>query len=93
MIGNKFLNALYLCKDENTSLNLLMESLKRKDPALIKSLQVPENIDSCTDDEKRFLTIAAALIDYYLQNCGTEVPDWLRNKQLCFDKPFFFRKD
>jgi len=39
-----------------------------------------------------YLTKASALIDYYLQIHGIEVPDWLRDERLCFEKPYYHSK-
>ncbi len=32
------------------------------------------------------------MIDYYLQLHGIEVPDWLRDKKLVFDQPYYHPK-
>ena len=89
MIGNKYLQVLYEYPDEDTSLNQLLELLKLKDKKFIDSLYEPVNIDVCNDKEIRYVTIVSALIDYYLQLYGIEVPDWLRDEKLRFDKPYY----
>ncbi len=90
MIGNRFLKELYEIKDEDTGLNILLETLKRKDHEFINSLNYPVNIDQCNDNEIRFLTIACSLIDYYLQEAGIDIPEWLRDSRLCFDTPYYY---
>lgn len=92
MIGNKYLQDLFEYPDEDTSLNQLLELLKSKDTKFIDSLYKPVNIDKCSDEELRYLTKASALIDYYLQIHGIEVPSWLRNEKLSFSKPYYHPK-
>lgn len=90
MIGNRFLKELYEIKDEDTGLNILLETLKRKDQEFINSLNYPVDIGRCNEKEIRFLTIACSLIDYYLQEAGIDIPEWLRDSRLCFDKPYYW---
>lgn len=89
MIGNKYLKSLYEYKDKDTSLNQLLELLKSKDNSFTESLYKPVDINECTDKEIEYLTVAAALIDYYLQVYGIEVPNWIRDEKLIFDKPYY----
>lgn len=89
MIGNKYLQELFDYPDEDTSINQLLELLKYKDIKFIDSLKEPVNIDVCNDKEIEYLTKVSALIDYYLQIHGIEVPDWLRDEKLRFDKPYY----
>lgn len=89
MIGNKYLQGLFEYPDEDTSLNQLLELLKAKDKGFINSLCTPVNLDACNDKEIRYLTLVSALIDYYLQICGLEVPDWLRDEKLSFNEPYY----
>jgi hypothetical protein len=89
MIGNKCLQELFDYPDEDTSLNQLLELLKCKDMKFINSLKEPVNIDLCSDKEREYLTKVSALIDYYLQIHGIEVPDWIRDQKLIFDKPYY----
>jgi hypothetical protein len=89
MIGNKYLQALFNYPDEDTSLNQLLELLKYKDMNFIGSLKEPIDIDLCTDKEIKYLTKVSALIDYYLQIHDIEVPDWIRDEKLEFDKPYY----
>ena len=89
MIGNKYLQELCDHPDEDTSLNQLLELLTYKDMKFIHSLKEPVNIDLCTDKEIEYLTKVSALIDYYLQIHGIEVPDWIRDEKLKFDKPYY----
>lgn len=89
MIGNTFLKALYGYPDEDTSLNQLLELLRSKDQRFLDSLYKPLDVDASTDDERRFLTVVSALIDYHLQLYQMAIPDWLRNEKLCFDKPYY----
>lgn len=92
MIGNNYLQLLYEYPDEDTSLNQLLELLKSKDMKFIESLNEAVNIDLCNNLELKYLTKAAALIDYYLQIYGMEVPDWLRDEKLEFTKPYYHSK-
>lgn len=89
MIGNKYLQELCDYPDEDTSLNQLLELLTYKDMKFIHSLKEPVNIDLCNDKEIEYLTKVSALIDYYLQIHGIEVPDWIRDEKLKFDKPYY----
>ena len=90
MIGNKFLQSLFDYPDEDTSLNQLLELLKYKDVKFIDSLSNDLiDIDLCTDEEIRYLTKISAIIDYYLQIHDIGVPNWLRNKKLRFDRPYY----
>lgn len=92
MIGNKYLLALFNYLDEDTSLNQLLELLKYKDMQFIDSLNESIDIDLCTDKEIKYLTKVSALIDYYLQIHDIEVPDWIRDEKLKFDKPYYHSK-
>lgn len=92
MIGNKYLRDLFEYPDEDTSINQLLELLKSKDMDFINSLYNPIDIDKCSEKEIKYLTKVSALIDYYLQLHGIEVPDWLRYERLRFNKPYFHPK-
>ena len=93
MIGNSYLQGLFEYTDEDTSLNQLLELLTYKDTKFIDSLwNEPVDPDSCTEEEIVYLTKASALIDYYLQIHRIEVPDWLRDERLCFEKPYYHSK-
>ncbi|NLJ59877.1 MAG: hypothetical protein GX338_02890 [Firmicutes bacterium] len=93
MIGNSYLQGLFEYTDEDTSLNQLLELLAYKDAKFIDSLwNEPVDPDSCTEEEIVYLTKVSALIDYYLQVHGMEVPDWLRDERLCFEKPYYHSK-
>ena len=59
-----------------------MDSLKRE----------PAQIDSCNEEEREYLVKVSALIDYCLQLRETEVPDWLRDDRLTFEKPYYYPK-
>lgn len=90
MIGNKYLDDLFNYSDEDTSINQLLELLKFKDKKLINSLyKEPVNLKLCTDKELKYLTKISALIDYYLQIHDMEVPNWLRDEILQFDRPYY----
>lgn len=89
MIGNKYLQSLFNYPDEDTSINQLLELLKSKDKDFILSLSKPVDFDQCNDEEINYLTKVSAIIDYYLQKQGLDVPTWLRNDKLKFDKPYF----
>ena len=90
MIGNKYLQSLYKYSDKDTSLNQLLELLKSKDKQFIDSMYNSVDINLCNADELRYLTIAAALIDYYMQINDIDIPEWLRNEKLIFDKPYYY---
>lgn len=92
MIGNKYLKDLFEYLDEDTSINQLLELLKSKDMDFINSLYNPIDIDNCNDEEIKYLIKVSALIDYYLQLHDIEVPDWLRDERLTFEKPYFHSK-
>lgn len=92
MIGNKYLQSLFDYQDEDTSLNQLLEMLKYKDAEFIESLNNPVNLELCTDKEIIYLTKVSSLIDYYLQSHNIEVPQWLRDEKLSFDKPYYHSK-
>lgn len=89
MIGNKYLEELFNYPDEDTALNQLLEMLKNKDEKFINSLNEPINLTLCDKKEIEFLTKVSALIDYYLQIHGLEVPDWLRDDKLSFKTPYY----
>ena len=89
MIGNKYLQELFLQPDEDTGLNQLLELLVAKDRGFIHSLNEPVDMDLCTAAETAYLTKASALIDYYLQINGLPVPAWLRHEKLQFDRPYY----
>jgi len=90
MIGNKYLQELYDYPDENAALNQLLEMLKSQDMNFINSLKQQKiDIEQCNETELCFLIKASALIDYYLQLQNIEVPQWLRNEKLRFEKPYF----
>ena len=92
MIGNASLESLYAYSDLDTSINQLLELLNKKDREFLGSLYVSLDLTNLDDDERRFLTIISAIIDYHLQLYQLDVPDWLRDKTLCFDKPYFYSK-
>ncbi len=92
MIGNRYLKDLFEYPDEDTSINQLLELLKSKDVDFINSLYNPIDIDNCNDGELKYLIKVSALIDYYLQLHDIEVPDWLRDERLRFEKPYFHPK-
>lgn len=82
MIGNKYLRDLFEYSDEDTSINQLLELLKFRDVEFIDSLEhEPVNLGACNNEEIKYLTKVSALIDYYLQLHGLEVPDWLRDNR------------
>lgn len=92
MIGNKYLKGLFEYPDEDTTINQLLELLKSKDMKFINSLYEPLDIDNCNDEEIKYLIKISALIDYYLQLHNIEVPVWLRDERLRFEKPYFHSK-
>ena len=93
MIGNSYLQGLFEYPDEDMSLNQLLELLTYKNIKFIDSLwDEPVDLNSCTEEEMVYLTKASALTDYYLQVHGMQVPDWLRDERLCFEKPYYHSK-
>src|SRR5699024_3242565 len=90
MIGNKYIKKLFNYPDEDTSINELLELLKYKDLNFIDSLKEEDiNLDLCTNDEIRYLTKVSSLIDYYFQIHELEIPKWIRDKRLQFNKPYY----
>ncbi|MGI5822457.1 MAG: hypothetical protein ACOX6Z_00725 [Dethiobacteria bacterium] len=89
MIGNKYLQELFECPDEDSALNQLLEILKSKDAKLMDSLDRPVDLNLCNNEEIIFLTKVAALVDYYLQLHGIKVPAWIRDEKLEFDRPYY----
>lgn len=89
MIGNNYLNDLFNYLDEDLALNQLLEMLKFHEEDFIKSLYTPNDLKLCAQEEIDFLTKVAALIDYHLQINGLEVPLWIRDERLEFDKPYY----
>ncbi len=89
MIGNKYLQELFKCPDEDSALNQLLELLKSKDAKLMDSLARPVDLNLCKDEEIIFLTKVAALVDYYLQLHGIKVPAWIRDEKLEFERPYY----
>jgi|GEM_PF-1714584 len=67
MIGNNYLNSLYAYPDLDTSINQLLELLSTKDKGFLESLYVPLDIGALDDEERHYLTIVSAIIDYHLQ--------------------------
>ena len=92
MIGNKYIKGLFEYQDEDTTINQLLELLKSKDTKFINSLYEPLDIDDCDDEEIEYLIKISALIDYYMQLHKIEVPAWLRDERLRFEKPYFHSK-
>ncbi|MDO9580960.1 MAG: hypothetical protein Q7J06_10420 [Bacteroidales bacterium] len=92
MIGNKYLQALFDYPDEDTSINQLLELLKSKDSKFLNSLSEAINFELCSEEEIKFLTKVSALIDYSLQQLNIDVPEWLRDDKLSFDKPYYYSK-
>lgn len=93
MIGNKYLLELYDYDDRDMSFNQLAEYLNLDNKAFIDSLKDEQvDINTCNSKEIKFLTMASAIIDYYLQIKNIEVPSWLRNEKLRFKKPVWYTK-
>lgn len=93
MIGNKCLEELFNYQDEDTSINQLLELLKYKDSNFISSLKREHvNLDLCSHDEIKYLTKISCLIDYYLQIHELEIPKWIRDERLVFDRPYYHLK-
>lgn len=90
MIGNEYLKELFEHPDENHALNHLLDLTKKQDENFVQSIKDnPPDLDLCTQEELNFLTKVAAIIDYLFQLNGIEVPAWLRDSRLEFDKPYF----
>lgn len=93
MIGNDYLLELYHYDDLDSSFNQLAEYLNSNNEAFVTSLKIqPVDITSCNNEEIEFLTMASAIIDYYLQIKNIEVPSWIRHSQLKFKNPKWYTK-
>src|SRR5660397_130884 len=93
MIGNSYLKELYEYEDMDTSLNQLLEYIKFKDKGFIASIfEYPVNLDDCNSKEIFFLTLTAAIIDYFFQITGINIPEWIRDERLVFEKPYYYSK-
>ena len=49
-------------------------------------------LDLCTDVEIRYLTKISSLIDYCFQIHELEIPEWIRDKRLQFERPYYHIK-
>lgn len=93
MIGNNYLKELYEYEDTDMSLNQLLEYIKFKDKGFIKSIfESPVNIDDCNAKEIIFLTLTAAIIDYFFQINEIDIPEWIRDERLVFEVPYYYPK-
>lgn len=92
MIGNEYLDELYNNVDEDTSLNQILELIKSKDKNFIQSLEKPIDLDICNPEELKFIIKVSAIVDYFFQINGIDVPEWLRDSRLKFDKPYYHSK-
>jgi len=93
MIGNSYLKELYEYEDTDMSLNQLLEYIKFKDKEFIKSIfESPVNIDDCNSKEIFFLTLTAAIIDYFFQINEIDIPEWIRDERLVFQEPYYYSK-
>lgn len=90
MIGNEYLKKIFEYCDENHALNHLLDLIKKSDDKFIQSIKDnPPDLDFCNQGELNFLIKVASIIDYKFQLKGIEVPDWLRDARLEYDKPYF----
>jgi len=93
MIGNRYLKKLYEYEDTDMSLNQLLEYIKFKDKEFIKSIfEYPVNLDECNSKEIFFLTLTAAIIDYFFQINEIDIPEWIRDERLVFQEPYYYSK-
>jgi len=93
MIGNSYLKELYEYEDTDTSLNQLLEYIKFKDKGFIESIfEYPVNLDNCNSKEIFFLTLTAAIIDYFFQINEIDIPEWIRDERLVFQEPYYYSK-
>lgn len=93
MIGNRYLDQIYNERDEDTSLNQLLQLLQSKDRGFIKSLTTePIEVELLDERELLFITKVVALIDYYLQAQHIVVPLWLRHPRLSMKYPYYHQK-
>lgn len=93
MIGNKYLQELYLIEDEDLALSELLEMLTYKDKKFIQSMyETPVDLSTCNTAELTFLTKVVALIDYFFQLHKLEVPRWIRDDRLTFEYPYYHPK-
>jgi len=93
MIGNSYLKELYEYEDLDMSLNQLLEYIKFKDKGFVESIfECPVNLDNCGPKEIFFLTLSAAIIDYFFQINEIDIPEWIRDERLVFEKPYYYSK-
>lgn len=92
MIGNDYLNKLFAYPDEDTAINQLLEFLASCDEEFLASLYENVDLNECSPEELTYLTKVSALIDYMLQLNELEIPDWIRDERLVFDKPYYHSK-
>ncbi|MBN2284820.1 MAG: hypothetical protein JXQ26_07280 [Tissierellales bacterium] len=93
MIGNSYLEVLYEYEDMDTSLNQLLEYIKFEDKYFIESIfDEPVYLDACDSEELFFLTVSSAIMDYFFQIKGLDIPEWIRDERLAFDTPYYYSK-
>lgn len=93
MITNSYLKMFYEYPDRDTSINQLLEFLRFKHPKFLSNIKenVPQ-FDLLTEDEKNFLIVASALIEYCLSDMQVAIPNWINDDFLRFKKPFFYNR-
>ncbi len=91
MIGNKFMRSLFEEKDRDFAISELLEYLKFVDDTFINKIKIVE-LENITEEERQFLTITSALIDFFLQKNDLEIPEWIRDSKLVFDEPHFYQQ-
>ena len=93
MITNSYLKMFYEYSDRDTSINQLLEFLKFKHPKFLANIREEEpQFNLLTEEEKSFLIIASALIEYCLNDTQESIPNWINDGFLRFTEPFFYNK-
>ena len=63
------------------------------DKGFIESIfEYPVNLDNCNSKEIFFLTLTAAIIDYFFQINEIDIPEWIRDERLVFQEPYYYSK-
>ena len=93
MIGNRYLRVLFAYPDEDTSLNQMLELLKEKNADFIDSLNQPQDLSLCTEEELKYLTKASALIDYCYNYKMLRYPIGCATKDCASKNPITIQSD
>ncbi len=93
MITNNYLKMFYEYPDRDTSINQLLEFLRFKHPKFLANIkdEIPQ-FDLLNEDEKCFLIIVSALLEYCLSDMQEKIPNWINDDFLRFKEPFFYNR-